>query len=51
MTVGLAVNSKAEYWDPDTGNATKLLPSNNFIVTMNNTLNSWLGPIYIGTPE
>ena len=50
MQVSLGVNSKAA-WTASIGKAGNLVPTTNFTVKLNNTLNTWQGPLYIGTPE
>ena len=50
MHVGLAVNSVAN-WTPGIGNASDLIPTTNFTVELNNTLNKITGPLYAGTPQ
>ena len=50
MTVSLGVNKFAT-WTPYVTDASDLIPGSNFTVELNNTLNRWQGPLYIGTPE
>ena len=50
MQVSLGI-SNGGAWTAGIGNAADLTPSRNFTVELNNTLNEWTGPIYVGTPK
>ena len=48
--VSLGVNSRNP-WTPIVRKASDMLPNKNITVELNNTLNQWLGPIFIGEPQ